>query len=187
MRKKITIAMAATAFLMAVVPADAAMMAYMYAKGQRSGLIKGSVTQKGREDSIGIIAYQHDVTTPRDPASGLATGKRQHGVFRITKELDKSTPLLFNSWATNENLNEVSFKFWTPQLKAAGGVGAEVQSYTVKLTNAHIVSINASMPNIRNPELMKYDQQEEVSFTYQKIEWTWNEGGITASDTMGGG
>ena len=34
----------------------------------------------------------------------------------------------------------------------------------------------------RNPELMKYAEYEEIAFTYQKITWTWIEGGITAED-----
>ncbi|HJT17187.1 MAG TPA: type VI secretion system tube protein Hcp [Thermoanaerobaculia bacterium] len=33
----------------------------------------------------------------RDPASGLPTGKRMHKPFVITKELDKSSPLLYQS------------------------------------------------------------------------------------------
>jgi type VI secretion system secreted protein Hcp len=187
MRKRITAAAVATALLVSVLPADAAMMAYAYIKGARSGPIKGSVTQKGREDSIGVIAFTHDVKTPTDPTTGAATGKRQHGVFKITKELDKSTPLLYNSWAINENLSEVTFKFWSPNLKGGMGGGTEVQNYTVKLTNAHIVNIKSELPNVRVPELMKLEQQEEVSFTYQRIDWTWNEGGITANDSAPGG
>jgi type VI secretion system secreted protein Hcp len=37
--------------------------------------------------------------------------------------------------------------------------------------------------------LAKYAEYEEVSFTYQKIQWIWTEGGITAQDdwrNMGG-
>jgi type VI secretion system secreted protein Hcp len=29
---------------------------------------------------------------------------------------------------------------------------------------------------------MKYSEYEEIAFTYQKIEWTWTDGGITSSD-----
>ena len=32
------------------------------------------------------------------------------------------------------------------------------------------------------PENMKLPHMEEVSFTYQKIEWTFEDGGITAED-----
>ena len=29
---------------------------------------------------------------------------------------------------------------------------------------------------------MKFAEYEEIAFTYQKIEWTWNDGGLTAMD-----
>jgi type VI secretion system secreted protein Hcp len=159
-----------------------ALNAYLKIKGQKSGDVKGSVTQKGREDSIGVIAVSHEIVSPRDPASGLPTGKRMHKPFVITKELDKSSPILYNILVNNENVTEFELKFWTPQLKAAMGTGAEVQHYTVKLTNANIANINFRMLNNKNPELMKFAEYEEVSFTYQKIEWTWNDGGIVAED-----
>jgi type VI secretion system secreted protein Hcp len=159
-----------------------ALNAYLRLKGQRQGEIKGSVTQKGRENSIMVIAVSHEIISPRDPASGLPTGKRMHKPFVITKELDKSSPLLYNCLVTNENVPEWKLDFYTPQVKAAQGVGTEVNHYTVKLINANIASINFRMPNNRNPELMKYAEYEEVAFTYQQIIWTWNEGGITAED-----
>ena len=60
-----------------------AMMAYMHVKGQKQGDIKGSVTQKGREGSIAVIAYHHSVVSPRDPQSGLRGDlKHRPVVFR---------------------------------------------------------------------------------------------------------
>ena len=159
-----------------------AMMMYAYLKGQKSGQIKGSITQKGREDSIGVIAVAHSIYSPRDPQSGLPTGQRMHKPFVFTKELDKATPILYNVLCTNENITEAIFKFWTPQIKAATGVGSEVQHFTIKLTNANIASIDFRMLNIRDPNLTKFTEYEECALTYQKIEWTWNDGGITADD-----
>jgi len=159
-----------------------ALNAYLRLKGQKQGEIKGSVTQKGRENSIMVIAVSHEIVSPRDPASGLPTGKRMHKPFVITKELDKSSPILYNVLVNNENVTTWKLDFYTPQVKAAQGVGTEVNHYTVQLVNANIASINFRMPNNRNPELMKYAEYEEVAFTYQKIIWTWNEGGITAED-----
>lgn len=40
-------------------------------------------------------ALSHSIKSPRDAASGLATGKRQHKPMTITKQLDKSSPQLF--------------------------------------------------------------------------------------------
>jgi type VI secretion system secreted protein Hcp len=159
-----------------------ALNAYLTLEGNTQGPIKGSVTQKGREDSIMVIAVSHEVVSPRDPASGLPTGKRMHKPFVITKELDKSSPLLYNVLVNNENIKKWQLKFWTPQIKAVSGAGSEVQHYTVDLLNANVASIHFKMLNNKNPDLMKYAEFEEIAFTYQKITWTWNDGGITADD-----
>jgi type VI secretion system secreted protein Hcp len=105
-----------------------------------------------------------------------------HKPFVITKELDKSSPLLYNCLVNNENIPTWELQFWTPQLSATTGTGQEKQHYTVKLINANIASIDFRMANNKHPELMKFAEYEEVAFTYQKIIWTWNEGGITAED-----
>ena len=159
-----------------------ALQAYLNLKGQKQGEIKGSVTQKGREGKIAVIAVSHEIISPRDPASGLPTGKRMHKPFVITKELDKSSPLLYNALVNNENIPDWQLQHWTPQIKAATGTGSEVQHYTVKLTNANVASIAFRMANNKHPDLMKFAEYEEIAFTYQKIEWTWNDGGITAGD-----
>lgn len=159
-----------------------ALNAYLTLKGQKQGEVKGSVTQKGREGKINVIAVSHSIVCPRDPQSGLPTGQRQHKPFVITKELDKSSPILYNILCTNENLIEWTLQFWTPQVRAATGVATEVQHYTVRLTNANIASINFVQPNVRDPNLAKFAEYEEVAFTYEKIEWTWMDGGIMAMD-----
>lgn len=154
-----------------------ALNAYLSIKGQKQGECKGSVTQKGREGKIMVIAVNHEVVSPRDAASGLPTGKRMHKPFVITKEIDKSSPLLYNVLVNNENITDWELQFWRPS-----ATGAEQQHYTIKLTNANIASINFRMPNNKHPELMKFAEYEEIAFTYQKIEWTWVDGGITAMD-----
>jgi type VI secretion system secreted protein Hcp len=159
-----------------------ALNAYLKLKGQRQGEIKGSVTQKGRENKIMVIAVSHEIISPRDAASGLPTGKRMHKPFVITKELDKSSPLLYNVLCNNENISEWELQHWTPQISAAGGTGAEKNHYTVKLTNANVASIAFRMANNKHPDLMKFAEYEEIAFTYQKIEWCWIDGGITAMD-----
>jgi type VI secretion system secreted protein Hcp len=154
-----------------------ALNGYLKLKGQKQGEIKGSVTQKGRENKIMVIAVSHEIVSPRDHASGLPTGKRMHKPFVITKELDKSTPLLYNVLVNNENVTDWELQFWRPS-----ATGAEQQHYTVRLTNANIASIHFKMANNKHPDLMKFAEYEEIAFTYQKIEWTWVDGGITAMD-----
>ena len=154
-----------------------ALNAYLKLKGETQGDIKGSVTQAGREDMISVIAFEHQITSPRDAASGLPTGKRQHGPLVITKEVDKSSPLLYNAMVNNENLSELELRCWQPS-----STGQEVQHYTIQLENASISEIKMEMLNNKYPENMQHKEREYVSFHYQKIIWTWEDGGITAED-----
>jgi type VI secretion system secreted protein Hcp len=160
-----------------------ALNAYMAAVGQKSGQIKGGVTQKGRENTIQVVGYSHEIVSPRDPQSGLPTGQRMHKPLIITKQLDKSTPILYQILCTNENLLSVTIQFWTPQLKTASGMSSSsVQHFTIKITNANIAQIQASSEYDSHAETKSGEETEKISFTYQKIEWTWTDGGISSSD-----
>jgi type VI secretion system secreted protein Hcp len=157
-----------------------ALDAYMTLKGRVSGDIKGSVTTPGHEGAIRVVAVQHEITSPRDAQSGLPTGKRQHKPFVVTKELDKSTPILYKVLATNESIASLVVKFMAPA--PTGPSGATINDYTVTLTNASIADITFVMPSTVDATTSKSPELDRVSFTYQKIEWTWTEGGISASD-----
>jgi len=109
---------------------------------------------------IALTGLSHEIISPRDPASGLPTGKRQHKPIVFTKQLDSTTPLLLNALVTNENLTSVLIG-----LLRNGQLVA-----TIKLTNANIADYTDN------------GDTEHWSLTYQKIEWTWVDGGITASD-----
>jgi type VI secretion system secreted protein Hcp len=154
-----------------------ALNAYLKLKGSSQGNIQGPVTQRGREGSILIIAAEHEVVSPRNAASGLPTGKRQHKPFVITKEVDRSTPLLYNMLVNNENITEWKLRYYTMSAS-----GAEVQHYTVTLYNASIAGIHHEMLNNKYPENMQHKEREHIAFCYQKIEWTFTDGGITAED-----
>jgi type VI secretion system secreted protein Hcp len=159
-----------------------ALNAYLTLKGQKQGDIHGSVTQKGREGKIMVIAADHELAAPRDPISGLATGQRVHKPFVITKELDAASPLLYSAMVTNENLSQWELQFWSPQVTAGSGVGSEVQRYTVRLTDASICDIRFRMLNNKNPELVRYAEYEEITFTYRRIDWIWLPGNLVAGD-----
>jgi len=154
-----------------------ALNAYLRLTGETQGEIKGSVTQAGREDSIMVIACNHEVISPRDRASGLPTGKRQHTALVITKEIDKASPLLMNALVNNERIRDLELRFWQPS-----PTGKEFQFYTIQLVNASIAGIQFEMLNNKYPENMKHKEREHVSFCYERIIWTFEDGGITAED-----
>jgi type VI secretion system secreted protein Hcp len=156
------------------------LLIYLTLKGQKQGDIKGSVTQKGREGSISVQYLQSKMVSPRDPASGLATGKRQHEPLVFRKTIDKSTPLLLNAIINNENITQAHFKFWKPSIS-----GAETQYFTIDLVNASLASSNLYHPDSYDntaPSGSGQPDLEEWTLTYQQITWTWEDGGITAQD-----
>ncbi len=150
---------------------------YLSITGETQGEIQGSVTQAGRENKMECFALEHEVISPRDAASGLPTGKRQHKPIRILKAIDKASPGLMSALTNNENLTEVKLEFWRPS-----ATGVEEQYYTIELVNASIAGIYSAQFNNKIPDLMPRMYEEWVHLAYQKITWTWEDGGLTAED-----
>jgi type VI secretion system secreted protein Hcp len=110
------------------------------------GPIQGEVTQAGREGWHRLQAYSHEIVSPRDPASGLPTGKRQHQPFRIVKLVNKASPLLLTALAKNDTLPQIDVSIWSPSQ-----TGVEVRVLTYRLVNASVISIRPWMPNKADP------------------------------------
>lgn len=142
--------------------------------GQQQGLIKGSSTIKGREGTYSITALSHGITSPRDAASGQATGRRQHKPLTFTMGVDRSTPQFIRALTTNEGLTACTFNFWRPA-KGAGGQAVEKNYFRVQLGDARVVDYSLSG---------RPGGADVVTFalTYSKISWNWTDGGITAED-----
>jgi len=157
--------------------------AYVTITGARQGPIKGEVTAKGREGSILLIALASQIAAPFDQASGAVTGRRQHRPIVITKPLDQATPKLYDALIKNEVLTDVTIKFWRPSADRAGaGAGAEQQYFTIALTNAHITEIAFVSADTQDATKAAEVPYEAVQLVYQKISWTWVEGGVVAED-----
>lgn len=156
-------------FFVITTNAHAALNAYLYITGAKTGQVKGSVTQAGRENSIMIIAFEQMTKTEM----ATATGKRNVGPIVITKEVDKSSPVLRQMMNTNERIKEATIQFWM-----AGSSGKEIQHYTVRLIQASIVSMKTVMANNKLPSNMQLKEYEEITIVYGRAEWTWMDGGI---------
>jgi type VI secretion system secreted protein Hcp len=108
-----------------------------------------------------ITGYSHEIVSPRDAATGQASGKRQHKPFTITKPIDQSSPLFLRSIYTNQTLTSVLIGLLLPSGETMA---------TVHLTNAQV------------SDVVQHGSTETISFTYQKITWTWTDGAVTAED-----
>jgi type VI secretion system secreted protein Hcp len=150
---------------------------YITIQGKNQGAIKGDVTLKGHEGAILGLALSHEIVSPRDPASGLPTGKRMHKPLTLTTPWGSATPKLLTAMYNNETLTSVHMSFWRPT-----PAGVEAQFMTIDLTNASVADFVSRVPNTSDPNLAKVQEYHDISFTYQKITTTFTVGGISATD-----
>ncbi|MGH8103043.1 MAG: type VI secretion system tube protein TssD [bacterium] len=129
-------------------------------QGTKQGAFKGD----DPSGKIPVAGFNYEVTSPRDAATGMATGKRQHKPITIIKEWGAASPLIFKALVNNEVLSKVAFEFSriNPQ-------GQNEVYYTITLTNAMVSSIKQSCPQAAGGGKCTAPV-EEVSFTFQKIE-----------------
>jgi len=161
------------AFLISGLDATAALNAYF-----KADLISGDGTRKGFENYTEINGYNHEVSSPFDPQTGLPTGKRQHRPFKIIKELSRSSIDFHNVWVRGQTLKGGELKLYR-----LGSTGVEVNYYTYRFTGIRIVSIRDWMANNNDSAVANLPHMQEISFTYDTIEWDFPSGGVTATDS----
>lgn len=150
---------------------------HLFLTGEKQGTIEGSCDMNGREKSILVYAMKHSINIPRSPTDGLSTGKRVHKPLCLLKEFDKSSPKLYQSLCTGEHLKEVTLKWYRITKQ-----GTEEHYFTHTLEDAIVVAIQPYMPLTFLETNEPARHMEEIAFTYKKIHWTWESGGIEAGD-----
>lgn len=138
-------------------------------EGAQGGLGKGKVPG---------VDFSYAVESPRDAATGLPSGKRQHQPVIFTKEWGASSPQFYQAAFNNEVLTSVTFEF-----TLVGPDGKEAIDHTIKLTNATISEVEQSLQNGQagGPAVDSRDLQS-IFFTFQKIDITSISGGTEATD-----
>lgn len=155
-------------------------------EGTKQGKFKG---EGGRGDKIAGLAFHYDVKSPRDMASGMASGKRQHGAITFTKAVDSSSPQIFQALVGNELLKSVTFDF-----RGVNANGEEFVFYQITLSNAMVseveqysgtgtgAAVTAKHTSVSDALLL-----EDVSVTFQRIEVQSQVGKTMAADDLKGG
>jgi type VI secretion system secreted protein Hcp len=143
--------------------------------------VKGESTQQSmsRADSIECVSFNSGVTSHREAASGMATGRRQHEPITIRKRIDKASPLLAKALVSNETIEGV-FKFYRPN---PAGDGTTEQFFTVAIKGGRVFEQKLMILNTLSPEEAAEPPLEEVGFVFQTITWTYTNGGIEHEDS----
>lgn len=143
--------------------------------------IQGESTQLslGRENSIECLSFVDAVRTAREKGSGMASGRRTFEPIVFRKRIDKSSPLLARSLCNNEVISGI-FKFFRP---SPAGDGTTEQFFTVEIDRGRIASIRRVSPDVIDPASALEPPTEEVSFVFHTITWTYENGGVSHTDT----
>jgi type VI secretion system secreted protein Hcp len=150
---------------------------YVTIEGTKQGKFKGESIRGAHKDKIEGLALEWKVTSPRDVATGQASGKRQHLPIKITKEWGPASPQIFQSLCTNEVLKSVLFEF----IRTTDD-GKEEVHHTIKLVNATVSELKPFISMTKHEERTDVHELEEVSFTYQRVEIENKTGKTMATD-----
>ena len=155
---------------------------YVTIEGTKQGVFKGERTPgvvTMNKDKIIANGFSYEVASPRDAASGQATGKRQHGYIKISKPWGVATPQLFQAAVTGEILKTVLLEF-----VRTAPTGKEEVFQTIKLTNASVAKIEQTAGILREQTIANSMELEMISFSFQKIEIENKIGKTMAADDL---
>lgn len=142
----------------------------------QSGNIEGSCEIEGREGTILVQAFDHIVELNNDEA-GRSVSRRVHRPLTITKEIDRSTPLLYQALCTNELLPEVTLEWYR-----VDETGAQERYFTITMRDAWVSKIHPWVPNVLDEQYSGFRHMEDISFSYVSVTWSWVLDGIEFED-----
>ena len=136
----------------------------------------------GKQGKIEGIKFFYQLSSPRDVATGQATGRRQHSPITFTKEWGAASPQLVQAAVTNEVLRSVTFEFVKTNPN-----GQEITYETFTLTNATVASLKRYIATPAGSEQPDQRALEDVTLTFQKIEIKNTVAGTAAMDNLATG
>ena len=152
--------------------------AYLSINGRVQGKIEGSCMRLNRENQIVLTDFNHSVHVPGYSQAGTSSGSIVHKPISFAKEVDKSTPKLYQALVSKELLLEAKFAWY--RYSPSGG---EELYYSVVVKNAFITEIAPYTPEHSNLRFM-----ERVQLAYDHISWSYgSDGEVTSEADCSGG
>ena len=106
---------------------------YLQLKDDGGNAVRGSVNVKDREGSIEIVELMHTVDLHTDARTGRVISKRLHGDYFLIKELDSSSPYLYQGVSSGRKFKEAVLKFYRINYS-----GQEEEYFRVTMENVRI-------------------------------------------------
>jgi type VI secretion system secreted protein Hcp len=136
---------------------------YMKVSSGQQGVFKGDSSNPNRRpDWIDLQDFRLDIETPRDQATGQASGKRQWKPIVIVKRWGASSPQFLQALVTNANCN-VDIEF-----ESRFTDGTEGTYYSIGLQFASVTKVRQYIGPIRE-QPSESAELEEIELTFQRI------------------
>ncbi len=156
-----------------------ALPGYMSITAENQGAIEGDCDLDGRAGFIVVQAMDHSVKLPTDQR-GLPNGRRIHLPITILKEVDRTSPMLYQALCDGELLTNVSIDWYR-----LDGAGMEELYYKQTLKNAQIIAINFDVESNTDLANSRVGHMESISLIYDSITWCHDVDGIEFEDNFG--
>lgn len=147
---------------------------YMTINGKSQGLISagcstqdsiGNKWQDGHRDEIMVLSFHHNMANRGNVRTS------SHGPIAITKNIDKSSPLLAVALSNREELNcVINFYRISPS-------GWQEKYYSVDIRGCIIADLTVDVPH--SVLHIDAEAQEHVALRYREIIWTHHKAGTS--------
>ena len=151
--------------------------AYMWIIDEQGQEVKGTCKIKGREGSIELFAFEHNVYIPTDNDTGALTATRKHDAVVINKAFGPESPVLYKACCDGNTLKQVVIKWYQ-----VDDNGKEQEYFTHTLDNVKVVEVSPQLHHVKDKENDSRVHEEFVAMRYEKIEWKYHDGNIQAQD-----
>lgn len=128
--------------------------------------IKGESTAKMGKDQIEVMSFNAGQSMPLERSNSntsRASGRAEHRDFSITKQLDLSSPTLYEKCVSGEEIKSVKLHVFKADAK-----GAPLEFLTYVFESCIITSVSSSGSQGGQPS-------ESISFNYLTAKWTYNQ------------
>ncbi len=153
---------------------------YMTITGRQQGLISagcssqdsiGNKCQTTHLDEIMVLSFQHSMSN----VDNLT--RATHEPILITKNVDKSSPLLAQA-LTNREVLDCVIAFYR-----VSASGMQEKFFSLELNGCQLAYLHFDMPHALKQD--GDDAQEHIAFRYRDIRWTHHIAGTTGSTSWG--
>jgi type VI secretion system secreted protein Hcp len=151
---------------------------YMTILDDQGSKLEGAVKVSGREGTIEILGFDHELRIPTDNDTGSLTGTRKHEPFVFLKAFDNATPYLYKACSNGQTLKKIELKWYR-----INDTGTEEEYFRHTLENVKLTSVKPTMHNVKDLDKERYPHLEQVACRYAKITWTYTDGNISFSDS----